>query len=86
MPLPADAITPKEAAALLRVSKTTIYAWIDSGELPSVTVGRRYRISRRDVLAMVQDVQVEEPIRTTGEDEQAAKAALERMKKRKDAG
>lgn len=37
-------MTPKEAAAILRVKRKTVYALIRSGELPSVKFGRQWRI------------------------------------------
>lgn len=44
-------LTPEQAAALLQVSKRTMYEWIRKGEIPSVKLGDRLvRIRERDVL------------------------------------
>jgi len=46
---PSDAailLTAEQAARLLNVSRSRIYEWIQSGELPSVTLGRSRRITR----------------------------------------
>lgn len=40
-------ITPTEIASVLRVSKMTVYRLIHSGELPSVQIGRSYRVHRK---------------------------------------
>lgn len=39
-----DVLTADEVAALMRVSKMTVYRKIHSGELPSVHFGRSYRV------------------------------------------
>lgn len=39
-----DVLTVREAAALLRVSETTIYTAAASGDLPSYRVGRPRRL------------------------------------------
>jgi excisionase family DNA binding protein len=50
-----DYCTVAEAAALLRVSKPTIWRWIDSGRLPAVRVGgRTIRIRRSDIDMLVE--------------------------------
>jgi len=77
---PTDLITATEAAELLAVSTSTIYRWRDTGELPCYRVGGRFRFSRREVLSMIEPVEVQEPLRTTGEDERAAAAAVARMR------
>lgn len=43
-----------ELAALLRVSRMTIYRLINSGELAALRVGRCYRISQADFDAYVE--------------------------------
>jgi excisionase family DNA binding protein len=42
-------VTVAEVAAQLRVSNMTVYRLIQAGELPSVRVGRSYRIREDDV-------------------------------------
>lgn len=42
--LPSDLLTVSEVAAMLRVSKMTIYRMVNSGELPAFRVGRSFRI------------------------------------------
>ena len=39
----------REVAALLRVSRMTVYRLIRQGDLPAVRVGRGYRIREEDV-------------------------------------
>jgi excisionase family DNA binding protein len=41
--------TVREVAALLRVSRMTVYRLIRQGDLPAVRVGRGYRIREEDV-------------------------------------
>jgi excisionase family DNA binding protein len=48
-------LTPADVAELLRVPRRTVYAWIDSGLLPSRRVGPRLlRILRGDVLELLE--------------------------------
>lgn len=42
--LPSDLLTVSEVAAMLRVSKMTIYRMVNSGELPAFRVSRSFRI------------------------------------------
>jgi len=44
-------LTPNQVSAGLRMSRTHIYKLLDSGELPSVQVGRDRRIRVADVVA-----------------------------------
>lgn len=51
---PANAVSqrlfaPNEAATYLSVGRTTVYALMDSGELPFITVGTRRRLIREDL-------------------------------------
>ncbi|UZJ25234.1 helix-turn-helix domain-containing protein [Rhodococcus antarcticus] len=39
-----DFLTVAEVAALMRVSKMTVYRLVHSGELPAVRVGRSFRV------------------------------------------
>ena len=42
-------LTVAEVAALMRVSKMTVYRLVHSGELPAVRVGRSFRVPEGDV-------------------------------------
>ena len=42
-------LTVAEVAALMRVSKMTVYRLVHSGELPAVRVGRSFRVRETDV-------------------------------------
>ena len=42
-------MTVAEVAAVMRVSKMTVYRLVHSGELPAVRVGRSFRVSETDV-------------------------------------
>ncbi|MET0839540.1 MAG: helix-turn-helix domain-containing protein [Marmoricola sp.] len=42
-------LTVAEVAAVMRVSKMTVYRLVHSGELPAVRVGRSFRVSEDDV-------------------------------------
>ena len=42
-------LTIAEVAALMRVSKMTVYRLVHGGELPAVRVGRSFRVSEDDV-------------------------------------
>lgn len=46
---PAILVRPEEAARMLRVSRTAIYALLQEGELESITIGCRRRIVRRSL-------------------------------------
>jgi len=43
-PVAALLLRPEEAAGALNISRTAVYGLIASGELPSITIGRRRRI------------------------------------------
>jgi excisionase family DNA binding protein len=43
-PSPSQLLTPAEVAGLLRVGKTTTFALIGSGQIPSVQIGKLRRI------------------------------------------
>lgn len=52
VPMPQVLLTVPEVAAILRVSKMTVYRMVRSGELESVTLGaRNIRVSRASVAA-----------------------------------
>ena len=42
-------MTVAEVAAVMRVSKMTVYRLVHSGELPAVRVGRSFRVLEEDV-------------------------------------
>lgn len=42
-------LTVAEAAAMLRVSKMTVYRMVHSGDLPAMQVGRSFRVPERAV-------------------------------------
>lgn len=42
-------LTPEEAAQVLRIGRTTVYALIKSGELRPVHIGRSCRISQAEL-------------------------------------
>ena len=50
-------LTPEEAASVLRIGRTTVYALIKSGELRPVHIGRSCRISQAEVQAYVRRLQ-----------------------------
>lgn len=48
-------LTVAEVAAVMRVSKMTVYRLVHSGELPAVQVGRSYRVDERSVHDYLRD-------------------------------
>src|SRR5690349_15449022 len=42
-------LTVAEVAAVMRVSKMTVYRLVHNGELPAVRVGRSFRVTEEDV-------------------------------------
>ena len=42
-------LTPEEAASVLRVGRTTVYALMKSGDLHAVHIGRSCRLSRAEL-------------------------------------
>jgi excisionase family DNA binding protein len=50
-----DLLTVAEVATLLKLNQQTIRNWIDAGTLRSIRVGRRIRVHRSDVDAMLKD-------------------------------
>ena len=42
-------LTVAEVAAIMRVSKMTVYRLVHGGELPAVRVGRSFRVTEEDV-------------------------------------
>ncbi|GAB2722669.1 helix-turn-helix domain-containing protein [Kitasatospora kifunensis] len=48
-------LTVAEAAAVMRVSKMTVYRVIHAGHLPSVRVGRSFKVSEQAVHKYLQE-------------------------------
>nr|WP_109473459.1 helix-turn-helix domain-containing protein [Ornithinimicrobium cavernae] len=48
-------MTVAEVAAVMRVSKMTVYRLVHSGELPSVRVGRSFRVPEKAVQDYLED-------------------------------
>lgn len=44
-----DVLTIDEIAEYLRVSKTTVCRWCNSGKLPAFRIGRGWRVQYRDL-------------------------------------
>ncbi len=44
---PALLLRPEEAARMLRISRTAVFGLLASGDLRSITIGRRRRIPRQ---------------------------------------
>jgi excisionase family DNA binding protein len=42
-------LTVAEVAAMMRVSKMTVYRLVHNGDLPAVRVGRSFRVKEEDV-------------------------------------
>lgn len=42
-------LTVAEVAAVMRVSKMTVYRMVHDGQLPAVRVGRSFRVEEKDV-------------------------------------
>jgi excisionase family DNA binding protein len=47
-----------EVADRLRVSKMTVYRWIEEGRLPAMQVGKQFRVKVVDLDAMMESAQV----------------------------
>ncbi|MDL1953393.1 helix-turn-helix domain-containing protein [Candidatus Uhrbacteria bacterium UHB] len=47
--LPEDLIDVERAAAVLRVSKGTVYHWIRTGYFPHYRIGRLFRVREKDL-------------------------------------
>ena len=54
-------LTPEEAATLLRVGRTTIYALMKAGDLHPVRIGRSCRISRAELERYVRRLEAPPP-------------------------
>jgi excisionase family DNA binding protein len=58
-------LTPEEAAAVLRVGRTTVYAPMKAGDLRPVHISRSCRISRAELERYVQHLQAPPPPQRT---------------------
>jgi excisionase family DNA binding protein len=58
-PLGSTFLTVAEVAALMRVSKMTVYRLVHAGELPAVRVGRSFRVPEEAVRRYIRDSFVE---------------------------
>ena len=54
-------LTPEEAAEVLRVGRTTIYALMKAGELHGIHIGRSCRISRAELERYVRHMETPKP-------------------------
>lgn len=79
--LPADLITPKEAARLIRTHISTIHRWVQSGRLRGWKRGSRYLISRADVEAMLRPVTPLPELTREKELEKRAEKAMEELRR-----
>ncbi len=52
-------LTVAEVAALMRVSKMTVYRLVHSGEMPAVRVGRSFRVPEKAVHDYLRDAYIE---------------------------
>jgi excisionase family DNA binding protein len=50
-----DLLTVSEVAAMLRLSKMTIYRLMEKGQLTALRVGRSFRIPRDSVKALLEE-------------------------------
>jgi excisionase family DNA binding protein len=55
-------LTPEEAAEVLRIGRTTVYALLRAGELHAVHIGRSCRISRAELERYVRRLDAPEPV------------------------
>ncbi len=52
-------LTVAEVAALMRVSKMTVYRLVHSGELPAIRVGRSFRVPEEAVYTYLRDAYIQ---------------------------
>lgn len=52
-------LTVAEVAAVMRVSKMTVYRLVHNGELPAVRVGRSFRVPEQAVHDYLRDAYIE---------------------------
>lgn len=63
-PVPSERLllTPEEAAEVLRVGRTTIYALMKAGDLHGIHIGRSCRLSRAELERYVRNMEAPEPV------------------------
>lgn len=49
-------LTVQEAAEITRAAPSTIYRWAETGQLPSIKVGRLLRFRREDLVRWIDDL------------------------------
>jgi len=49
-----ELLTVAEVAGILKLNQQTVRNWIDAGSLPAVRIGRRVRIRRADLDALIE--------------------------------
>jgi len=49
-------LRPDEAAAVLAIGRSTLYELVDSGDVPSVRIGRSRRFRRSDLVSFVNNL------------------------------
>ena len=59
-------LTPEEAARVLRVGRTTVYALLKAGDLTPVRIGRSCRLSRAELERYVKQLEARSPRRPNG--------------------
>ena len=55
-------LTPEEAATVLRVGRTTVYALMKAGDLRPVHIGRSCRLSRAELERYVRGLEAPRPL------------------------
>lgn len=55
-------LTPEEAAQVLRVGRTTLYALMKTGELRPIHIGRSCRLSRAELERYVRRLEAPRPV------------------------
>ncbi len=55
-------LTPEEAATVLRIGRTTVYALMKAGDLRPVHIGRSCRISRFELERYVRGLEAPRPV------------------------
>ena len=55
-------LTPEEAALVLRVGRTTIYALIKAGDLRPIHIGRSCRLSRAELERYIRRLEAPPPV------------------------
>lgn len=48
-----DVLTPDDVMAFLSIGRNTVYNILKTGELPSIRIGKQYRIPKRSVVGFL---------------------------------